>query len=78
MIFWIGAEIFKEEIFKEAKKHLRVIKYNEMKSTEYEPPQFDVETGTFDAEKFDWSRLDDIEKPLIPAKTQKDRKLFIR
>ena len=63
---------------KETKKHLRVIKYNEIKSTVYEAPQFDVSKGTFNFNGVNWSFYENIENPLIPAKAQKPRKVFIR
>ena len=63
---------------KEAKKHLRVIKYNEIKPTVYEAPQFDVAMGTFNFNGVNWSFYENIENPLIPVKIQKARKIFIR
>ena len=63
---------------KEMRKHLRVIKYNEIKPTVYEAPQFDVENGTFDFNGVNWSFYENIENPLIPVKAQKARKIFLR
>ena len=63
---------------KEIKKHLRVIKYNDMKPTEYEAPHFDTTNGTYDFNNVNWSFYEDLEKPLIPVKKQAGRKLFIR
>ena len=63
---------------RETKKHLRVIKYNEEKSTIFEAPQFDTEKGTYDFSEVHGSFYDDIENPLIPVNKQKARKLFIR
>ena len=63
---------------KEMKKHLRVIKYNEEKSTIYNAPQFNIENGTYDFSEVNWSFNEDIQNPLIPVKKQIARKLFIR
>ena len=63
---------------KEAKKHLRVIKYNDIKSATFEPPHFNKEEGTYDFKQVSYNFYEDIENPLIPAKSQKSRKIFIR
>lgn len=76
---WNGADLEGIKITeKEVKKHLRVIKYNDIKPTTYEAPQFDIEKGTYNFDGVNWSFYDDIEKPLIPVNKQKDRKVFIR
>ena len=63
---------------KEIKKHLRVIKYNEIKPTVYEAPQFNIEKGTFDFDKVNSNFYENIENPIIPVKQQKAKKVFIR
>lgn len=63
---------------KETKKHLRVIKYNDVKPTTYEAPQFNTSNGTYNFEGTNWSFYENIEKPLIPADKKKGKKVFIR
>ena len=55
---------------KETKKHLRVIKYNDFKTATFEAPHFNREEGTYDFRLVGFSFYEDIENPLIPAKTQ--------
>lgn len=76
---WNGVDLMGIRITeKEIKKHLRVIKYNEEKSTTYEAPQFNTEDGTYDLSEAGRNFNDSIENPLIPVERQGDIKLFIR
>ena len=76
---WNGVDLEGIKITeKEMKKHLRVIKYNEEKTATFEAPHFNRENGTYDFSTVSYSFYDDIENPIIPAKTQKSRKIFIR
>ena len=61
---------------KEIRKRLRVINLMEEKDMDFDPPVFDNENGTFDLGKVTWKILENINGPLIPAKTVKKTFIF--
>ena len=54
---------------KELRKKLRVLTFNDDLKTEFTPPIFNIENGTFDLKVVDDAPLDGLDKPLIPVKT---------
>ena len=63
---------------KDFKKKLRVLTFNDDLETEYEPPVFDTESGTYslkDILKFTW---DGLNKPLVPALSGQNIRTLIR
>ena len=61
---------------RETKRRLRVINIKEKKSTDFQPPVFDADKGTFNFKNIKWEFLEDTNKPLIPAKTVKKTFMF--
>ena len=63
---------------KEMKKKLRIINFNEELTTKFTPPIFDLNGGTYDSKKVAESDNKDLEKPLLPIKSNTLRKVLIR
>ena len=63
---------------KELKKKLRIINFNDELSTKFSPPIFDLDKGTYDKNLIEKADNDDLERPLIPIKTNTSKKVLIR
>ena len=67
-----------KHVDREVKRRLRVIKLNEDIPTVFEKPVFNIEKGTYNLERKDVLKANDLNQPLIPRGDKKGIKTLIR
>ena len=76
---WNGSDLLGiRQTEKEIKKRLRVIRLNDDLETCFDPPIFNKDKGTFNLEKMDVSKIQELNQPLIPIKTERNTRTLIR
>ena len=76
---WNGQDLFGiRQTEKELRKRLRVIRLNDDLETSFDPPVFNKDKGTFNLENLDVLKIQELNQPLIPIKSERNTRTLIR